>query len=151
MVDIFASQSRKLIDVVLKVVAGKDATKPFKKNHNDRILKNWQYKDLCIGKLAEDEAPEKQVGRFSRILSWRKVEKKVLEVKVDVKEVTAENEQAVEEQIEDVAADNSSKQFAFVDVKKTEVVSISLTNGKEKLHGRNTVNVLADDLALVVL
>jgi hypothetical protein len=57
---------------------GKDATKPFKKKHNERILKTSQYEGLCIGKLIEKGWKEGAVERkapappkFSRFLSWR--------------------------------------------------------------------------------
>ena len=62
--------------VVLKTVAGKDATKPFKKLHNERILKTHQYKDLCIGILKEEgkgSAPQKEGGIWA-LLGWRKTD-----------------------------------------------------------------------------
>lgn len=55
---------------VLKTVAGKDATKPFKKNHNERILTTEQYHHLCIGVLDENELGRKSSLRLSRVLSW---------------------------------------------------------------------------------
>jgi hypothetical protein len=60
-------------------VAGKDATKPFKKKHNERILKTSQYEGLCIGKVIEEGWKEGVIeqktpapGKFGRLLSWRK-------------------------------------------------------------------------------
>jgi hypothetical protein len=67
-------------------VAGKDATKPFKKTHNERILKTWQYKDLCVGVVSAD-APNVQEkersGRLGRMFGWgskKKVEIEVTEI-----------------------------------------------------------------------
>jgi hypothetical protein len=58
---------------------GKDATKPFKKKHNERILKTSQYEGLCIGKLIEEGGEEGAIEqkapappKFGRFLSWRK-------------------------------------------------------------------------------
>jgi hypothetical protein len=58
---------------------GKDATKPFKKKHNERILKTSQYECLCIGKVIEEGWKENVVEqkapappKFGRFLSWRK-------------------------------------------------------------------------------
>jgi len=76
---------------VLKLMGGRDATKPFRKTHNERILKNWQYRDLCIGKVAPQATPtQKPVGRFGigRLLSWKREKGvgQVQEVRVDGKE-----------------------------------------------------------------
>ena len=58
---------------------GKDATKPFKKKHNERILKISQYEGLCIGKVVEEGWKEGAVEqkapaapKFGKFLSWRK-------------------------------------------------------------------------------
>jgi hypothetical protein len=58
---------------------GKDATKLFKKKHNERILKTSQYECLCIGKVIEEGWKESVVEqkapappKFCRFLSWRK-------------------------------------------------------------------------------
>jgi hypothetical protein len=58
---------------------GKDGTKPFKKKHNERILKTSQYEGLCIGKVIEEGWKEGQVEqkasappKFGRFLGWRK-------------------------------------------------------------------------------
>jgi hypothetical protein len=58
---------------------GKDATKPFKKKHNERILKTSQYEGLCIGKVIEEGWKEGAVEqktpappKFGRFLSWRR-------------------------------------------------------------------------------
>ena len=58
---------------------GKDATKPFKKKHNERILKTSQYEGLRIGKVIEESWKERAVEqkasappKFGRFLSWKK-------------------------------------------------------------------------------
>lgn len=111
-------------------MAGKDATKPFKKNHNERILKSFQYKDLCIGVLADEPVPSdgKTPGRFSRMMSWKKGERSVREVEVNVKEVVIEEKPSVQ-------------MVELAEVKSAD----------PRLEGRGTMDVLAKDLAVVAL
>jgi hypothetical protein len=46
---------------VLNKFGGKDATKPFRKTHNERILKQEGYRNICLGTLGEEGgATEKQ-------------------------------------------------------------------------------------------
>lgn len=142
---------------ILKVMAGKDATKPFNKNHNPRILKTWQYRDLCVGRLAEDATlgTGKAPGRFSRMLSWKKGEKKVTEVEINVKEVRIEEEKPMETMVEDVEQPQKEMQFLEVlgkerggglDEKKGQIGI-----AKSKAEGRSVIDVLTNDIALVAL
>lgn len=56
-------------------MAGKDATKPFKKNHNEKILKSFQYRDLCIGVIGPDAPSVVKIAekgsKLRKILGWK--------------------------------------------------------------------------------
>jgi hypothetical protein len=114
-------------------MAGKDATKPFRKNHNERILKSFQYKHLCIGVLADEPVPSdgKTPGRFSRMMSWKKGERSVREVEVNVKEVVMEEKPSVQ----------MVEMTGLAEVKSAD----------PRLEGRGTMDVLAKELAIVAL
>jgi hypothetical protein len=57
-------------------VAGKDATKAFRKSHNERILTTEQYRHLRVG-LLEEEVVKKSSLSLARVLSWRRKSKEV--------------------------------------------------------------------------
>jgi hypothetical protein len=50
-------------------LAGKDATKPFKKIHNEKILKTDMYRKLCVGRVEDDQGGGKKVSAWKKILS----------------------------------------------------------------------------------
>jgi len=89
---------------ILKAVAGKDATKPFKKNHNERILKNFQYKDLCIGVVAA-ETSSPAPSRLGRVFSWGG-KKKTVHVEVQEIKLSKVSSLASEEMVEDVGKES---------------------------------------------
>jgi hypothetical protein len=128
-------------------MAGKDATKPFRKNHNERILKTWQYENLCIGKVVEEKEAERRSGRFSKIMSWKRGGKKAVEMEVNVEEVEIE-----EERVEDVKRIPKEVRFLEVlDIPGKDGNMNGNEKGKGKVEPRNMLDVLSNDIALVAL
>jgi len=79
---------------IFKGVAGRDATKPFHKNHNKFLLS--RYEELKVGIVALSVVEEKKVfSMLSRVLGWRKqgaVERQMIGMvseddKAEVKEI----------------------------------------------------------------
>jgi hypothetical protein len=60
-------------ETVLKLWAGKDATKPFKKNHNERILRN--YTQHVVGTLEGEDTGKGNGKEASKWSFWWKSEK----------------------------------------------------------------------------
>jgi len=89
---------------ILKAVAGKDATKPFKKNHNERILKNFQYKDLCIGVVAA-ETSSPAPSRLGRVFSWGG-KKKTVHVEVQEIKLSKVSSLASEETVDGIGKES---------------------------------------------
>ena len=60
-------------ETVLKLWAGKDATKPFRKNHNERILRN--YTQHVVGTLEGGDTGKANEKKATKWGFWRKSEK----------------------------------------------------------------------------
>lgn len=58
---------------VLNKFSRKDATKAFKKTHNEKILKTDLYSRLCVGSVENGEGGEEKVSGWRRILASVKV------------------------------------------------------------------------------
>lgn len=58
---------------VLNKFAGKDATKPFKKTHNEKILETDLYSKLCVGRVEDEQGHEEKVSGWRRMLATVKL------------------------------------------------------------------------------
>jgi len=57
---------------VLNKFSGKDATKPFKKTHNENILKTDSYSKICVGRVENGQDVGRRYqdgGGYYRLLS----------------------------------------------------------------------------------
>jgi hypothetical protein len=69
----------------LNKFSGKDATKIFKKNHNERILKQEGYSKLCIGTLRQADdlaAKERKVSLFRSFFGAKNVPVVIVETEI---------------------------------------------------------------------
>ncbi len=66
------AQSRLIICEVLRSVAGKDATRAFKKYHHDRILSYRSTRDLVVGRVDHSlkTAMEQRGSMFGKLFDW---------------------------------------------------------------------------------
>ncbi|KAE9372837.1 cytochrome b5 [Stipitochalara longipes BDJ] len=56
-------------DSILNKWAGKDATKPFRKTHNENILKMDMYMKLCVGSVKDNQERGEKVSTWKKLLS----------------------------------------------------------------------------------
>ncbi len=58
---------------VLNKFSGKDATKVFKKTHNEKILKTDLYSKLCVGRVEDGQGSAEKVSGWRRIFATVKL------------------------------------------------------------------------------
>lgn len=94
-------------------MGGKDATRPFRKLHNERILKSDQYKGLCIGKVGQggDGVTARKGSIFGKLFG-KKIEGVAIS---EAKVVVVESEIGVGEQGEILESNSNIKVLKVTD------------------------------------
>jgi hypothetical protein len=134
-------------ETVLKLWAGKDATKPFKKNHNERTLRN--YTQHVVGTLEGGDTGREIEKKPSKWGFWRRSEKTTTLGKVGdrvIKKIwiaEKRNGDGIKEVVERVEVVDKGK------ISKDEELKLDKIKGDG--NARSTAEVLGDQVESVGL
>jgi hypothetical protein len=129
-------------ETVLKLWAGKDATKPFKKNHNKRILRS--YTQHVVGPLESEDTGKANEKKASKWSFWRKSEKTTNLEKFGggvIKKI-----QIAEERKRDGIKEAGKRVEVVEEAKELKDEELKLDKFKGNESARGTAKVLGDQM-----